>query len=107
MTPDQNEWTPPPPPDDGSIFSSGTRDYYAAEIRKGATKALIYSILSVFCCPPLFAYLGYTTSQEVITNIEIYQVEENKMGLAKAAKIISIVGVVLWVVGWGARFLFS
>jgi hypothetical protein len=92
------EWTPPPPPED-SIFSSGTRQYYAEEIRKGATKALIFGILSIFCCPPIFAYLGYTTAQEVLTNIEIYQVEENKKGLAQAGKVLSIVGVALWVLG--------
>lgn len=93
------EWTPPPPPDDGSIFSSGTRDYYAEEIRKGATKALIFGILSIFCCPPIFAYFGYTTAQEVLTNIDIYEVEENKKGLAQAGKVLSIIGVVLWVFG--------
>ncbi len=95
----EQEWTPPPPPDDGSIFSSGTREYYAAEIRKGAIKALVFGILSIFCCPPIFAYFGYTTAQDVISNIEIYEVEENKKGLAQAGKVLSIVGVVLWVVG--------
>lgn len=99
----EKEWTPPPPPDD-SIFSSGTRDYYAAEIRKGANKALVFGILSIFCCPPIFAYLGYTTAQEVLTNIDIYEVEENRRGLAQAGKVLSIVGVVLWVVGTIARF---
>ena len=102
---DQNnqDWTPPPPPQD-SIFSSGTREYYAEEIRKGANKALIFGILSIFCCPPVFAYLGYTTAQEVISNIEIYEVEENRRGLAQAGKVLSIVGVALWVVGMIARF---
>ena len=92
------EWTPPPPPED-SIFSSGTREYYAAEIRKGATKALVFGILSVFCCPPIFAYFGYSTAQEVLANIDLYQVEENKKGLAQAAKVLSIAGVALWVLG--------
>lgn len=97
------DWTPPPPPQDDSIFSQGTREYYAEEIRKGATKALIFGILSIFCCPPIFAYLGYTTAQEVLANIDIYQVEEGKKGLAQAGKILSIVGVVLWVFGTIAR----
>jgi len=92
------EWTPPPTPDD-SIFSSGTREYYADEISKGATKSLVFGILSILCCPPIFAYLGYTTAQEVITNIEIYQVGEDKRGLAQAGKVLSIIGVVLWVLG--------
>ena len=94
------DWTPPPPPqEEDSIFSQGTRDYYADEIRKGANKALIFGILSIFCCPPIFAYLGFTTAQEVLSNIDIYQVEQNKKGLAQAGKILSIVGVVLWIIG--------
>lgn len=97
------EWTPPPPPQEDSIFSQGTRDYYAQEIRKGATKALVFGILSVFCCPPIFAYLSFTTAQEVIANIEIYQVEENKKGLAQAGKILAIVGISLWAVSFILR----
>ena len=97
------EWTPPPPPQDDSVFSSGTREYYAEEIRKGATKALVFGILSIFCCPPLFAYLGYTTAQEVLTNIDIYEVEEGKRGLAQVGKVLSILGIVLWVIGFIAR----
>jgi len=93
------EWTPPPPPDDGSVFSSGTREYYAAEIRRNSTKALVFGILSIFCCPPIFAYYAFTTAQEVIANIETYEVEENRKGLAQAAKVLSIVGIVLWVIG--------
>ena len=96
------EWKPPPPPED-SIFSSGTREYYAEEIRKGATKALVFGILSIVCCPPIFAYFGYSTAQDDLTNIEIYQVEENKRGLAQAGKVLSIIGVVLWAVGLIAR----
>jgi hypothetical protein len=96
------EWTPPPPPED-SIFSSGTRAYYAEEIRKGATKALVFGILSILCCPPIFAYLGYTTAQEVLANIDLYQVEENKRGFAQAGKVLSIVGIVLWVLGLVVR----
>lgn len=100
--PNSQDWTPPPPPDD-SIFSGGTRDHYAQEIRKGANKALVFGILSIFCCPPIFAYLGYTTAEEVLTNIDIYQVEENRRSLAQAGKVLSIVGVALWVVGVIAR----
>src|SRR5580765_7314037 len=88
------EWTPPPPPDDGSIFSSGTLEYYAEEIRRGSTKALVFGLLSIFCCPPIFAYYGYTTAQEVIANIDTYEVEEGRLGLAQAGKVLSIIGVV-------------
>ncbi len=100
--PNNPGWTPPPPPDD-SIFGGGTRQHYAEEIRKGTNKALIYAALSIFCCPPIFAYLGFTTAQEVLTNIDIYQVEEGRRSMAQLAKVLSIVGVVLWVIGMIAR----
>jgi hypothetical protein len=101
--PNNPHWTPPPPPDD-SAFGGSTGQHYAEEIRKGANKAIVFGILSIFCCPPIFAYLGYTTAEEVITNIEIYQVEEGKRSIAQAAKVLSIVGIVLWVLGIIARF---
>lgn len=97
------EWVPPPPPDDGSIFSSGTREYYADKIRKDAFKALAFGFLSIFCCPPIFAYFAWSTGQEVLANIDIYEVEEGKKGLAQAAKVLAIVGVILWVVGMIVR----
>lgn len=90
--------TPPPPPQEDSMFSQGTREYYAEEIRKGATKSLVFGILSIFCCPPLFAYLGYTTAQEVLSNIDIYEVEASKKGLAQAGKILSVFGIIIWTI---------
>jgi hypothetical protein len=96
------QWTAPPPPDD-SPFSKDTRDFNAAEIRSSSNKALVYGILSIFCCPPIFAYLAFTTSQEVLANIEIYQVAEDRRGFAQAAKVLAIVGIVLWVLGLIAR----
>jgi len=101
---DQNNpgWAPPPPPDD-SVFGSGTREHYAGLIRSGSTKARVYGILCIFCCPPIFAYFAYTTAEEVLTNISIYQVEENRKNMAQAAKILAIVGIVLWGIGLVAR----
>jgi hypothetical protein len=93
------EWTPPPPPQDDSMFSSGTREFYAKEIRSGATKALVFGLLSIFCCPPIFGYYAYTTAQEVLVNIDVYEVEESKKGMAQAGKILAIVGIVFWVIG--------
>ena len=70
-----------------------------AEIRSGSNKALIFGILSIFCCPPIFAYYAYTTADEVITNIAVYEVEQNRRGMAQAGKVLAIAGVVLWVIG--------
>jgi hypothetical protein len=95
----QQEWTPPPPPEDDSMFSAGTREYYSEKVRKDSLKALAFGVLSIFCCPPIFAYFAFNTAQEVITNIEVYEVGEGSRGLAQAAKVLAIVGVVLWVIG--------
>jgi hypothetical protein len=95
------DWTPPPPPaeQNDSIFSDSTRQFYAEEVRKGATKALIFGVLSLFCCPPIFGYLGYTTAQEVLVNIDVYQVEPGRKQIAQVGKVLSIVGVVVWTLG--------
>ena len=97
---ENQNWTPPPPPqEEGSIFGSTTREHYAQEVKKGAMKALVFGILSIFCCPPIFAYLAYTTAQETLANIDIYEVGQNQKALAQAGKILAIIGIVLWVVG--------
>ena len=94
-----NEWAPPPPPQEDALHSQGTLEYYAAEIRSGSNKALVFGMLSIFCCPPIFAYLAYTTADEVITNIAVYEVEEGRRGMAQTGKVLAIIGIVLWVVG--------
>jgi len=96
----ESEWAPPPPPQhENALHSQGTLEYYAAEIRSGSNKALIFGILSIFCCPPIFAYYAYTTADEVITNIAVYEVEQNRRGMAQAGKVLAIIGIVLWVIG--------
>lgn len=101
------EWTPPPPPQEDSIFGDGTRQYYAEKIRKDTTKALVLAILSLFCCGLIFGWFAYTTAQEALTNIDVYEVEQDKRGMAQAAKVISIIGMVLWVCGIFARIFFA
>lgn len=86
-------------PSQESIFSEGTREYYADQIRKDSVKALVFGILSIFCCPPIFAYFGYTSAEEALTNIAVYEVEQSRKGMAVAGKVLCIAGIVLWVVG--------
>jgi hypothetical protein len=100
------EWTPPPPPqEDNSLFSAGTRDYYTAEAGKQATKALIFGILSLVCCPLIFGILGYMAANEAINNIEMYEVAQDKKALATVGKVLSIIGMVLWGVSIVVRIL--
>ena len=80
------------------MFSAGTREYYAKEIRNESTKAIVFGILSIFCCPPIFAYLAFSKAQEVIMNIELYEVEEGRRGMATGAKVLAVAGIVIWAV---------
>ncbi|HRH44596.1 MAG TPA: hypothetical protein PKY82_23370 [Pyrinomonadaceae bacterium] len=98
-------WTPPPPPEENSMFSDSTRQFYAEEIRKNANKALTFGILSIFCCPPIFAYIAYTSAQEALVNIDIYETGHNHRGKAQAGKILAIIGIVLFAVGIILRIL--
>lgn len=100
-------WTPPPPPQDNSLFSPGTRDFYAEDIGKKATQSLIFGILSLFCCGLIFGFLGYNAANEALTNIAIYDVAHDKKGLATAGKVLSIVGLVLWVLTIIVRVLLA
>lgn len=99
------QWTPPPPPDESSIFSDGTRQFYAEEIKKSANKSILFGILCIFCCPPIFAYIAYTSAQEALLNIDLYEVGENYKGTAKAGKVLAIIGIVLFAVGIILRLL--
>ena len=85
--------------DEESMFSSGTREYYAAEVRTGANKAFIFGLLSIFCCPPIFAFYAYSTANEALSNMELYEVEAGKKSLAQAGKVLAICGAILWVIG--------
>ncbi|MEZ5423205.1 MAG: hypothetical protein R2682_08950 [Pyrinomonadaceae bacterium] len=100
-----NDWTPPPPPQDNSMFSPQTREFYAGQIRKDSVKALVLSLVGFVCCPPVLAYFAWNTAQEVIMNIDLYQVEEGRKGLAQAAKILAIASIIFWVFGVIVRIL--
>lgn len=87
------------------MFSPQTREFYAGQIRKDSVKALVLSLVGFVCCPPVLAYFAWNTAQEVIMNIELYQVEEGRKGLAQAAKILAIASIIFWVFGVIVRIL--
>jgi hypothetical protein len=103
----EQPWTPPPPPDDGSIFSTGTREYYAQQVGKKATQSLVFGILSLVCCGIIFGILGLNAANEALTNIEVYEVAYDKKGLATAGKVLSIIGLVLWGISIVIRILLA
>lgn len=78
------------------------RDIYPSEIiRRGthpeATKALIFGILGIFCCL-IFDILAIVKGSEAIRDIE-NNPEYDGLGMARAGRIIGIVGLVLHVLG--------
>ena len=81
------------------MFSPQTREFYAGQIRKDSVKALVLSLVGFVCCPPVLAYFAWNTAQEVIMNIDLYQVEEGRKGLAQAAKVLAIASIIFWVFG--------
>lgn len=87
------------------MFSPQTREFYAGQIRKDSVKALVLSLVGFVCCPPVLAYFAWNTAQEVIMNIDLYQVEEGRKGLAQAAKILAIASIIFWVFGVIVRIL--
>lgn len=92
------DWTPPPPPQENSMFNDGTRQFYGQKIRSDTNKALVFGILSLFCCGIIFGWLGYNAANEALTNIDVYEVEQDKKGTAQVAKVLSIIGMVLWII---------
>lgn len=89
------------------MFSSTTRERYAQEIGKKANQSLIFGILSLFCCGLIFGFLGLSAANDALNNIATYDVAHDKKGIATAGKVVSIVGIVLWIVGIIVRVLIA
>jgi hypothetical protein len=79
----------------------------AAEAASDAKNALIMSIIGVFCFGFILGILAYRKADAALETIAIYEVAQEKKGMATAAKIIGILDIVLWVLGLIARFALS
>lgn len=77
---------PPPPPPPGYPGAAGDNP-----ADKKATQALVLSIVGLLCCGPL-AILGLVFANQATA-------EGSTNGRAQPAKIIAIIGIVLWAVG--------
>ena len=105
--PEPNQpFIPPPPPSlyGNSLYPpevlAGKAAYVAAEVKT----ALILSIVGIFCAGFIFGYLALRRANEVLETIQIYEVAQDKKGLAMTAKILAIIDIVLWIVGLILRF---
>jgi hypothetical protein len=98
-------FVPPPPPSTGNpMYPPDVLAQKAAAAASEAKTALILSIVGIFCFGFIFGYLAFRKANEAIETIDIYEVAQEKRGLAVAAKIIGIIDIALWVLGLVARF---
>jgi hypothetical protein len=74
-----------------------------AAVASDARTALILSIVGLFCFGFIFGFLAYRRANEALETIAIYQVAEEKRGIAMTAKVLSIIDIVGWIIALLAR----
>ncbi|HEX9060305.1 MAG TPA: DUF4190 domain-containing protein [Clostridia bacterium] len=87
------------------------RDIYPTEIISRGThpeakNALIFGIISIFCCAVVFGPMAIVKGSDAIRDIENNPGYEG-LGMAKAGRILGIIGLVLWVliiIGRASRY---
>ena len=99
QTPPPDPFVPPPPPTGSSLYPPEVLARQATYAASEAKTALVLSILGVFCFGFIFGILAFRKANTALETINIYQVAEDKRGMAMAAKVISIFDIVLWGVG--------
>ena len=105
--PDPNsQFVAPPPPSlyGNSPYSPDVLARQAAIVASEAKNALILAIVGLFCFGFILGILAFRKANQALETIQIYEVAQDKKGLAMTAKILAIVDIVLWVVGLVLRF---
>src|SRR5262245_34504313 len=100
-------FVPPPPPSyqrGSSLYPPDVLASKEASAASDAKQALIFAIVGLFCCGFIFGYLGFRKASDALETMQIYDVAQDKRGMATAAKIISICDIALWIVGLFIRF---
>jgi hypothetical protein len=104
-SPDQPFVPPPPPtPYSNSLYPPDVLASKAAQVASEAKTALILGIVGVFCFGFILGYLAFRKANEALETIQIYEVAQDKKGLAMTAKILGIFDICAWVVGLILRF---
>jgi len=105
QTPPSDPFVPPPPPFTGNpMYPPDMLSQKAAVAASDAKTALIFSILGIFCFGFIFGFLAYRKANEAIETIDIYQVAQDKRGMATVAKILGIIDISFWILGLVLRF---
>ena len=76
----------------------------AKEAADDAKQALIMSLVGLVCFGFILGFLAFRKANSAIETIDLYQVAQDKRGMATVAKVIGIVDIVGWVIGLIARF---
>jgi len=76
----------------------------AKEAADDAKQALIMSLVGLVCFGFILGFLAFRKANTAIETIDLYQVAQDKRGMATVAKVLGIVDIVGWVIGLIARF---
>ncbi|HLN98361.1 MAG TPA: hypothetical protein VK208_07870 [Pyrinomonadaceae bacterium] len=102
--PNKDPFVPPPPPTPGNpMYPPNVLAAKTAAVASDARTALILSIVGLFCFGFIFGFLAYRRANEALETIAIYQVAEEKRGIAMTAKVLSIIDIVGWIIALLAR----
>jgi hypothetical protein len=101
-------FTPPPPPTPGNpMYPANVLTAKANAAASDAKNALILSIIGLFCLGFILGFLAFRKANEALETIDLYQVAQDKRGIAMTAKILGIIDIIGWIVALLARFMLS
>lgn len=96
---------PPPPPVGNPMYPPDVLAARAADAAKDTRTALILSIVGLFCFGFIFGYLAFRKANAAIETIDLYQVAQDKRGMAVVAKFLGIFDIVGWIIVMVLRFV--
>lgn len=106
QTPPNDPFVPPPPPTSSSLYPPDVLATKAAVVGSEVKTALLLAILGIFCFGFIFGFLAFRKANEALETINIYEVAQDKRGMAMTAKVIAIVDIALWGIGLIVRIFF-
>ena len=105
QSPENAPFVPPPPPSVGNpMYSPDVLAAKAADVAKDTKTALIFSIVGLFCFGFIFGFLAFRKASATIETIDLYQVAQEKRGMAPVAKFLGIFDIVGWIIVMVLRF---
>ena len=79
----------------------------AAEAASEAKSALILSIVGLVCFGFIFGIIAFRKASSAIETIDMYEVAQDKRGIAMVAKVLAILDIIGWVIALVARIALS